>query len=83
MSEKLETYTKNLMAENEKLKGSVDQSHNTLIESAKKQVNGEMALAQRQYKEAYESGESQIKSFRGSELHLTLLKIRLEKVLTG
>ena len=34
--EALEEYAKNLIAENNKLKGSVDQSHNTLIESAKK-----------------------------------------------
>ena len=38
--EELESYAKNLIAENNKLKGSVDQNHNTLIESAKKQVQG-------------------------------------------
>ena len=76
--EALETYTKNLMAENEKLKGSVDQSHNTLIESAKKQVNGEMALAQRQYKEAYESGEPD--KILEAQTSLNTAQIRLEKV---
>ena len=57
-SGELETYARNLMAENQKLKGSADQSHNALINSAKKQVQGEMALAQREYKEAYETGDS-------------------------
>ena len=76
--EALETYTKNLMAENEKLKGSVDQSHNTLIESAKKQVNGEIALAQRQYREAYESGEPD--KILEAQTSLNTAQIRLEKV---
>ncbi len=76
--EALETYTKNLMAENEKLKGSVDQSHNTLIESAKKQVNGEMALAQRQYKEAYESGEPD--AILEAQTMLNTAQIRMERV---
>ena len=76
--EALETYTKNLMAENEKLKGSVDQSHNTLIESAKKQVNGEVALAQRQYKEAYESGEPD--AILEAQTMLNTAQIRMERV---
>ena len=76
--EALEAYTKNLMVENEKLKGSVDQNHNTLIESAKKQVQGEMALAQRQYKEAYESGESD--KILEAQTSLNTAQIRLEKV---
>jgi len=54
--EALESYARNLVAENEKLKGSVDKSHNSLIESAKRQVAGEIAVAQRQYKDAYEAG---------------------------
>ena len=76
--EELESYAKNLMAENEKLKGSVDQSHNTLIESAKKQVQGEMALAQRQYKEAYESGEPD--KILEAQTSLNTAQIRQEKV---
>ena len=76
--EALETYTKNLMAENEKLKGSVDQSHNTLIESAKKQVNGEIALAQRQYREAYESGEPD--AILEAQTALNTAQIRSEKI---
>ena len=66
------------MAENEKLKGSVDQSHNTLIESAKKQVNGEVALAQRQYKEAYESGEPD--AILEAQTMLNTAQIRMERV---
>ena len=76
--EALESYTKNLMAENEKLKGSADQNHNTLIESAKKQVDGEVALAQRQYREAYESGESD--KVLEAQTALNAAQIRLERV---
>lgn len=76
--EALEAYAKNLIAENNKLKGSVDQSHNSLIESAKKQVQGEMALAQRQYREAYESGEPD--KVLEAQTALNTAQIRLEKV---
>jgi len=76
--EALEAYAKNLIAENNKLKGSVDQSHNTLIESAKKQVAGEIALAQRQYREAYESGEPD--KVLAAQTALNTAQIRAEKV---
>jgi hypothetical protein len=76
--EALEAYAKNLIAENNKLKGSVDQSHNTLIESAKKQVAGEIAMAQRQYREAYESGEPD--AILEAQTALNTAQIRLEKV---
>ena len=76
--EALEAYAKNLIAENNKLKGSVDQSHNTLIESAKKQVAGEIALAQRQYREAYESGEPD--KVLEAQTALNTAQIRAEKV---
>ena len=76
--EELEAYARNLIAENNKLKGSVDQNHNTLIESAKKQVQGEMALAQRQYKEAYESGEPD--KILEAQTSLNAAQIRQEKV---
>jgi hypothetical protein len=76
--EELESYAKNLIAENNKLKGSVDQNHNTLIESAKKQVQGEMALAQRQYKEAYEAGEPD--KILEAQTSLNAAQIRQEKV---
>lgn len=76
--EALEAYAKNLIAENNKLKGSVDQSHNSLLESAKKQVQGEMTLAQRQYREAYESGEPD--KVLEAQTALNAAQIRLDKV---
>jgi len=76
--EALETYTRNLMAENEKLKGSVDQSHNTLIESAKKQVDSELAMAKNQYRQAYESGEPD--AILEAQTMLNTAQIRMERV---
>jgi len=76
--EALEEYAKNLMAENEKLKGSVDQSHNSLIESAKKQVQNEITIAQRQYRDAYESGEPD--AILEAQTALNTAQIRLDKV---
>ena len=76
--EALETYTRNLMAENEKLKGSVDQSHNTLIESAKKQVDSELAMAKNQYRQAYESGEPD--AILEAQTMLNAAQIRMERV---
>tara|TARA_R110000824_G_scaffold21506_4_gene80198 strand:+ start:285 stop:1322 length:1038 start_codon:yes stop_codon:yes gene_type:complete len=74
----LEAYAKNLIAENTKLKGTVDQSHNSLITSAKKQVEGEVAIAKRQYREAYESGEPD--AILEAQTALNTAQIRLEKV---
>ena len=56
--EALETYTKALLSENQQLKGSVDKGHNALIESAKAQVQNELANARQKYKTAYESGDT-------------------------
>jgi hypothetical protein len=76
--EALESYAKNLIEENKKLKGSVDQSHNTLIESAKKQVDGELAMAKAKYREAYESGESD--AILEAQTMLNTAQIRMERV---
>ena len=76
--EALETYARNLVAENEKLKGSVDQSHNSLIQSAKKQVAGELAAAKAQYRQAYESGEPD--AVLEAQQALNTAQIRMERV---
>ena len=76
--EALESYAKNLIEENKKLKGSVDQSHNTLIQSAKKQVDGELAMAKNQYRQAYESGEPD--AILEAQTMLNTAQIRMERV---
>lgn len=76
--EALEQYAKQLVEENKQLKGKSDQSHNALIESAKKQVESELNMAKRQYKEAYESGEPD--ALLEAQQALNIAQIRMEKV---
>ena len=76
--EALEAYAKQLVEENNKLKGSVDQSHNTLIQSAKKQVESELAMAKAQYRQAYESGEPD--AILEAQTALNTAQIRMERV---
>ena len=76
--EALETYAKQLVEENNKLKGSVDQSHNTLIQSAKEQVEGELNMAKAQYRQAYESGEPD--AILEAQTALNTAQIRMERV---
>ena len=54
----MEDYARKLVEENQQLKTRSDQNHNALIESAKKQVQSEVAVAQHQYKQAHEAGET-------------------------
>ena len=76
--EALEAYARQLVEENQKLKGSVDQSHNSLIQSAKKQVEGELAIAKAQYKQAYDSGDPD--AILEAQTALNTAQIRMERV---
>jgi hypothetical protein len=64
--------------ENKRLKGSVNQNQQVLLEQAKRAVGKEIEDAKRQYKEAYESGDSD-KLLEAQEA-LTTAKIRADKV---
>jgi len=72
------SYAQQLVDENKKLKGNVDQSHNTLIESARRQTEGEVVIASKKYKEAYESGEPD--AIVAAQTELNTAQIRAEKV---
>ena len=56
--EELEAFAKKVLEENQQLKGTVDKNQNTMLEQAKQTVARELEAAKRQYKEAYESGDS-------------------------
>jgi hypothetical protein len=71
-------FAQSLLAENEKLKGSVNQNQNALLEQAKKVVSNEVEKAKQKYKEAYESGDSE-KLVEAQEA-LTTAKIKADKV---
>lgn len=76
--EALEGYARQLLAENNQLKGSVDKGHNALIESAKKQVGAELAAAKQRYREAYESGDTS--AILDAQEALNAAQIRLDRV---
>ena len=74
----LESYAKQLVAENNKLKGTVDKNQETLLNQAKQTVAAEMASAKRQYKDAYEEGDPD--ALINAQEALTTAKIRADKV---
>ena len=76
--EALEQYAKQLVQENHQLKNKTDVSHNALIQSAKKQVEAELGMAKRQYREAYESGEPD--AVLEAQTLLNAAQIRMERV---
>ena len=67
-----------IVEENKKLKGSLNQGQNALLEQAKKSVAAEMEEARRQYKEAYEAGDSE--ALVEAQENLTSTKIKLDRV---
>ena len=60
------------------LKNRTDQSHNALIEAAKKQVASELAVAEEQYRQAYDSGETE--AILTAQQALNIAQIRADKV---
>lgn len=71
-------FAQTLAEENKKLKGSVNQNQTALIEQAKKVVANELETAKRQYKEAYEAGDSE--ALVNAQEALTAAKMKAEKV---
>jgi hypothetical protein len=71
-------FARSLAEENSKLKGSVNQNQTALLEQAKKVVANELETAKRQYKEAYEAGDSD--ALVDAQEALTSAKMKAEKV---
>jgi hypothetical protein len=71
-------FAQSLAEENKKLKGSVNQNQVALLEQAKKVVANELDVAKRQYKEAYEAGDSD--ALVNAQEALTTAKMKAEKV---
>jgi len=76
--EELANIARPLFEENQKLKGTVEKNQATLIEQAKVTVNAEVVAAKRQYKDAYESGDSE--AIVQAQEAMTTAKIRADKV---
>jgi len=71
-------FAQGIIEENKKLKGSLSQGQNALIEQAKKVVANEVEEAKRKYKTAYESGDPD--ALVAAQEELTTAKIKADKV---
>ena len=67
-----------IIAENEKLKGSVHTNQKVLIEQAKQVVDSKISAAEREYTAAYEAGDSA--ALLAAQKKLTAASIEAEKV---
>lgn len=68
----------NVIAENKKLQGSLGEGQAALLEQAKRVVSNEVEDAKRQYKTAYEAGDSD--AIVAAQEALTTAKIRADRV---
>ena len=68
----------NVVEENKKLKGSLNQGQNALLEQAKKVVDNEIQTAKAKYKNAYELGDADALAEAQSEL--TAVSIKAERL---
>jgi hypothetical protein len=69
---------KRLIDENNKLKSTINSSQKNVIETAKKAVEMEMQQAEREYREAYESGDSD--KVLEAQKKLNQMSIKVDKV---
>lgn len=67
-----------VVEENKKLKGSLSQGQNALLEQAKKVIANELEEAKRKYKAAYESGDAD--ALVDAQEALTSVKMKAERV---
>ena len=67
-----------IFEENKKLKGSLNQGQQALLEQAKKVVANELSAAKKQYKDAFESGDSD--ALVNAQEQLTTVKMKSERV---
>jgi hypothetical protein len=77
-TQELENYARNLMADNEKLKGNMGKSQAALYQQAKRQIESDLNSAKREYKEAYDAGNSDL--LLKAQEALTTATIRSDKL---
>ena len=76
--EELERYTQQLIDENKGLKYSQTKNQTVLLDQAKRTATGEMDAAKREYKEAYEAGDSD--AVIEAQEKLTSAKIKADRL---
>jgi hypothetical protein len=74
----LETLARNLIADNQKLKGNMGKSQEALYKQAKRQISNDLATAKREYKEAYDAGDSE--KLLTAQESLTTATLRADKL---
>jgi len=72
-------FAQKILEENKKLKGSLSEGQQALIEQAKFSVNLEVEQAKKKFKEAYDSGDTD--ALLAAQDELTSAKIKADKVL--
>lgn len=72
-------FAQKILEENKKLKGSLSEGQQALIEQAKISVNLEVEQAKKKFKEAYDSGDTD--ALLAAQDELTSAKIKADKVL--
>ena len=76
--EELERYARQLVDENKGLKSSQNKNQTVLLEQAKRGTVGELEAAKREYKEAYEAGDSE--AVVEAQEKLTAVKIKADRL---
>ena len=73
-----ERLAQQLVEENKQLKGTVSKNQEALLEQAKRTANGELILAKRAYKQAYDAGDGD--ALAEAQEKLTAAKIKSDKL---
>ena len=76
--EELERLSQQLVEENKKLKANVNKNQSALLEQAKKSAVSELESAKKQYKDAYEAGDSD--GVLAAQENLTNAKIKSDRL---
>ncbi len=76
--EELERLSQQLVEENKKLKSNVNKNQTALLEQAKRSAVSELESAKKQYKEAYEAGDSD--GVLSAQENLTNAKIKADRL---
>jgi len=74
----LENLARNLLADNQKLKGNMGKSQEALYRQAKRQIESDLITAKREYRDAYDAGDGE-KLLKAQE-SLTTATIRADKL---
>ena len=74
----LESFARNLINENQNLKGTVGKSQHSLLDQARRSVAKDLEDAKREYREAYEAGNAE--ALLEAQEKLTTAKIRTDKI---